>query len=259
MSTMTPQPQPPGGMPPKKKTSPWVWVLVAVVGVFVLFGLLLVAGGLFVFHKAKQAGLDPDLMRRNPALAVTKMLATVNPDVEVLRVDEKRGLITLRDKKTGKTTTVDFEDVKRGKIVFEGEGGEKVTVETSGEGETGTVRLKSSEGVVEFGKEVGKTPDWVPSYPGSKPEGTFSARGEQGESGTFHFTTSDTPAKVIAFYDGALKRGGMKVSSSSYQEDGKIAGGMVSGTDEATDRSVTVLVGSQEGGASVNVTFGKNQ
>jgi hypothetical protein len=55
----------------KRGTSPIVWVLVIVLGLFV-FGILAVVGtGFFVFHKARQAGLDPELLRRNPGLAVS--------------------------------------------------------------------------------------------------------------------------------------------------------------------------------------------
>ena len=60
---------PPAPQPaPKKKISPIVWILGGC-GVFVVLAILVViAGGLFVFNKAKQAGLDPELMRKNPAL-----------------------------------------------------------------------------------------------------------------------------------------------------------------------------------------------
>src|SRR5947209_7107826 len=58
--------------PVKRKTSPLVWVLVIVLGLFVLGGVITAAAGYFVYHKVRQAGLDPDLIQRNPGLAVGK-------------------------------------------------------------------------------------------------------------------------------------------------------------------------------------------
>ena len=107
--------------PPRKKTSPLVWVLVGLLGLFLLVGIGVVAGGFFLVHKAKQAGLDPSLWEKNPGLAATKMITAMNPDVQVLKTDEDKGLITLRDKKTGKVYTMDFEAVKEGRIKFQEE------------------------------------------------------------------------------------------------------------------------------------------
>src|SRR5450759_1653720 len=90
-----PAPAPPGGPgamypPPPKKTSPIVWVLVGL-GAFLLLVVIAVAGaGFFLVHKVKQAGLDPELMRRNPGLATVKMMAALNPNIEVLSVNENR-------------------------------------------------------------------------------------------------------------------------------------------------------------------------
>src|SRR5512146_2968366 len=63
-----------------RKTSPIVWILGGLAAVFLLCVGLVVIGGIFVVHKAKQAGLDPSLWQRNPGLAATKMLAAAHPD-----------------------------------------------------------------------------------------------------------------------------------------------------------------------------------
>ena len=34
---------------------------------------------MFVVNKAKQAGLDPDLIKKNPALAAAKLAVAANP------------------------------------------------------------------------------------------------------------------------------------------------------------------------------------
>ena len=91
-----------------KKTSPIVWILLGVVGFFVLIGFAVMAGLGFLAHKVAQ----------NPALAITKLATAANPDIQVLSTDEGANTVTLRDKRTGETVTMNFDDVKKGKIVF---------------------------------------------------------------------------------------------------------------------------------------------
>jgi hypothetical protein len=251
MSANYPNPYP-GQFPPKKKTNPWVWVAVGVGAFLMIMVLVIVAGGFFVWYKVRQAGLDPELMQRNPALAVAKIVAATNPNVEVLGVDEKKGVIRVREKSSGKIMTMNFEDAKQGKFVFQEEGKEAVTVESAGEGE---VKVRSDQGAMTFRQGAGKTPDWAPAYPGASVEGSVSMQGGEGEGGSFHFTTKDPADKVIAFYEAALKNAGMKVTSNSTREGGAVSGGMVMGEDQAKERNVTVTIGAGDQGTAVNVVF----
>jgi hypothetical protein len=74
-------------------------------------------------------------------MAIAKILTATNPDVEVLSTDEDRNTITIRDKKTRETVTVNFDDVKKGKIVFKGTGRKPLC----GDGATATAgRSKSA-------------------------------------------------------------------------------------------------------------------
>src|SRR6266700_1879214 len=78
MSPPPPGPPPaPGVAPIARGTSPIVWVLAIVLGLFVLGFIGVVGTGLFVVHKARQAGLDPALMSRNPGLAMAKLITAV--------------------------------------------------------------------------------------------------------------------------------------------------------------------------------------
>jgi hypothetical protein len=261
-SYQNPNPQaggvPPYGAPAPKKTSPWIFVLIGCVGLIVIVTLILVAGGWFVFTKARQAGLDPELMRRNPEIAVAKMLAAINPDVEVVSVDERAGRITLRDKKTGKTVTMDLDEVKRGRIVFESEGGEKTTIESSGEGEQGSVRVQSPEGTVEYGAgTAADVPGWVPRYPGSTPKGVTSTDTPEARGGAVSFTIAASAAEVIKFYAGELERAGFKVRT--VQHSGEETGGMVNAQSAGGARTVMVMVGPGDGGVTVAVSFSEKK
>src|SRR5882762_7022845 len=161
-------PVPPVSAAAPQKTSAVVWIIGGCGGLVVLAALV---GGItmyYVAHKVKQAA-------HNPALAVTRLLAAATPDVDVVSTDEDKGTITVRDKKTGKTMTMNFADAQKGKFVFE-QDGQKVQMEAHGEGDKGSFEVKSSEGSMKFQAGAGseKLPDWLPAYPGSAPQGAFS-------------------------------------------------------------------------------------
>jgi hypothetical protein len=239
VSPQVSQPGPVAMAPVTRKTSPIVWVLVAVVGIFVLGAIAVLGAGYFVVSKARQAGLDPELMRRNPGMAVGKLMAAVNPDVEVVNTDEGAGTITVRDKKTGKVVTMSFDQARSGKFKFSA---------TGDDGKTATM---------EFGAAAGKLPSWVPDYPGAKVEGTFAAKGsdgtDKGEGGIFAFTTQDSPSKVMSFYQDKCKEAGMKINMTTTTTEG----GMIVAADEAEKHSLSIIVGGGSGGGtSVSVTYG---
>lgn len=236
-ATFAPTPAAPIPGAAKGKTSPLVWILAAVVGVFVLVGILFVGAGLFVANKVKNAGFDSALAQKNPALAAAKVMASLNPEVEVVKVDEERGLLTIKDKKTGKVITINAEDVKHGKLTFSDES----TNEKFSFGGDGSVKL----------------PEWLPSYPGSKPEGTFSASGSGSEGGMAHFKTNDSGSKVLSYYQEALKSAGFKISSTFSGDSGNSNGGVLTAEDNGNRRTVMVTVTSAGGeGTDVALTYG---
>ena len=228
----------PAGTPPRRKTSPVVWILVAFLGLVVLAGVVTMAGGLFLVHKAGQAGVDLDLLRRNPGLAVSKIIAVANPNVEVLNTNDGAGTITVRDKKTGKVVTVTFDEARKGHFRFETEGDD------------------GKSAAVEFNGSPGKIPADIPVYPGAKVEGTFSVTGDGG-GGTgsafqYTFTTTDSGRMVMSYYHDKLEDSGMKLSLTTHTADG----GMVIAEDDARGETINVIVekGPSEGTTSIRVT-----
>lgn len=227
-----PQAACPGAPAPKKKTHPLAWVLVAIGGVLLLFGLLIIAGGLFLFNKAKQAGFDPDLWAKNPAAAAARMIAAANPDAELVRVDERKGIVVIREKSTGKTFTINFEDVKRGRIVFSDDRGE-------------TVALGGAA----------KLPDWVPVYAGAKPELAAAGEGAERSGGTYQFTTRDSVSAVAGYYKAALEKAGFTINAETAQPG--VA--TVSGDDEAGGRMVNVTLVSEGQETRVHVVYSQSK
>jgi hypothetical protein len=232
----------PMGMPPAapRKTSPVVWIL-AIVGGLVVLGILAVVGlTFFVVHKARQAGLDPELIRRNPGLAVGKMIAAANPDVDVVSTNDSDGTITIRDKKTGKVVTMTFDQVKNGQFKM------------SARGDDGNA-------TVEIGGGADKLPSWVPHYPGSAAQGTFSIKGSagdgSGEGGNFTFTTKDPASKAMSFYQDKAKEMGMKANLTSITDQG----GMIIASDDDSKRTLTVVVAGGSGETTVQVNYAQKK
>jgi hypothetical protein len=221
-------------VPAQRRTSPIVWVLVILLGLFVLGGVTIAGIGFFVVHKVKQAGLDPDLMAHNPGLAISKLVASANPDIQVLNTDDGAGTITVRDRKTGKVTTLTFDQARNGRF--------SVTAQDD----------QGKNATLDFGGSMKAIPGWVPSYPGgSTPKSTFSASAGDGNvSGSFTFTTTDSQDRVLSFYQDKCKELGLKTTNISSP-----GGGSVIGTDDATKRSLLVFVGTGSP-ATVSVTYG---
>jgi len=252
----TPNPQA-GGAPAPKKTSPWIFVLIGCAGLIVFAGLAAMLGGYFIFHKAKEAGLDADLVKEKPGLAMAKIMASINPDVEVVSVDEDNGKITIRDKKTGKTVTVDMDDVKNGHISIQSEDGETATMDVTGKGDNGTVKITSSQGTWEAGENMKlDLPGWVPIYPGGTTQGLVKQTRPNGSTQTFMIKTNDSVDNVIKFYSSKLKAAGFEVTTIQNPGAG---GGMVTAEQSATQRAINVMVGVEDGQTQAAVSVSQGQ
>jgi len=222
-------------MPAQRKTSPLVWILVIILGLFVLGGLGVLGTAMFVVHKAREAGIDSELWHRNPGLAASKMITAFNPNMEVVRINEGDNTITMRDKRNGREFTLTFDDVQRGRFHMRVRG-------DNGAG----------GGSIDIGGDASRLPSWVPQYPGSKPEVAFTGSNEQGEGGTFSFKTPDAPQGVMKFYQDKINDLGMKTNLVANATEG----GTIAATGE-DGRSLNVTVGSNGGGSSVTVIYGR--
>jgi hypothetical protein len=201
----------------------------------------------------KQAGFDSELMKKNPGYASAKMAVTMNPELEIVSSDDDSGTVVVREKKTGKVVTMKFDPKKKAMTIID-ENGKTATMTTSGEGSSANMEIKGPDGTVKIGENTDKAPDWVPVYPGSSPKNTFSATNAGEQTGSYAFVTADPADKLISFYGDALKSGGFAVSNMTSSADGKV-GGMVSGEDKASKRSVVVSFGTEADGTHVNVTY----
>ena len=279
-STPAATPQPPSGSPPTTPPAKgsgakvFLWILGGCATITVL-GILVVTGLVWYgVHKAKQAGLDPDLMKKNPVLAIAKLSVATNPDTEMVSSDDSSGTIVVRDKKTGKVSTMKVDPDKKTMTVTD-ENGKTVTMKldpnnnrlvvTDDKGKTATItadtqagnlEVKGPDGTLKMGANAGTAPSWVPVYPGVTPQNNFSASssstGEQ--TGSYSFATKDAVDKVLAYYESNLKSAGFKTSSTTNNTNGKLSG-LVSATGDSDKRTVVATAVGEDDGTKVNVTF----
>jgi hypothetical protein len=228
------------------KTGVLVWVLAGCGGLVVIVALIFGV----IAYKARQFVSSA---HRNPAYATARLLVAANPDIEIVSTDEDRGTMTVHNKKTGETLTINLQDAAKGKFVFE-QNGKKAEINAHADGDKGSFEIKSSEGSMKFGTD-GKTPDWLPSYPGSTQKGVFSSQTPKGLAGSYGFTTNDSIDQVSRYYEDALKKAGLAVTTNSVQQNGATGMGIVSGEDTATKRKAVVTATPSQGATAVSVTF----
>jgi VCBS repeat-containing protein len=234
-------PQNPGA--PAKKTNPLVWILGGVAVLMCGVMLTCAVGGYIAYRAVKNAGFDPDLMQRNPGLAMTKMAAALYPNLEVVSTNERTGKITMREKSTGKTMAFKFDPDKK-TLVMSDEDGKEVKISASGNGANGSLTVETADGAVKYGAGSAQAPSWVPVYPGTSLTGTFSAEAKDGAQNSFTFKTKDPASQVVAFYQEQLKSGGFTVTQVTTDQ-----GGLITGETADKRRTVTVTVGSSAEGA----------
>ncbi|HXF40244.1 MAG TPA: biopolymer transporter ExbD [Blastocatellia bacterium] len=279
--------------PPPKKSMALVWVLVTLV----VMTVIAMSVGRYIFRKQMvDFGIDPDLMQKNPALAVAKAMVARNPDVyELVSVDDEKRLITIRNKQTGTTNTINMDDdpvvmswieanpndgefyIGRDKIaqadiptrfknlLKNNPDPDKVVYIKSGKlVKYGTV-VSVADAIRDAGfdrvgvvAEKGASPrllDWFPSYPNATVGVTQSSAGKDGESGIFDFSTNDSIETVVKFYEDKLKKEGLKVSTNTVQQSGVIRMGSLACEDAGNKRAAFLSAILEQGHTKIIVVI----
>lgn len=236
MSTVPPS-MPQSDVPPQpaaKKTSPLVWILAGIGIIVVLATITCGVGAFFIGRAVKNAGFDSGLMKKNPGLAMTKMVTAMNPDLTVVSTNDSAGTVTVREKSTGKTVTYKFDPDKKSLVIIGSDGAE----------------MKIGSGAA-----ATPMPAWAPVYPGSSPEGSYSVQSSEGNSGTFTFKTPDAASKVTSYYQDQLRAAGFNVTLVSSGDQG----GMLSAEDADKKRTIIVTAGASNGTTTGSVTVNEKK
>jgi len=235
----------------KKGMGPLGWIAIGC-GVIILCGLIFLAvGGYFASRFAHR-------LAKNPGMFAAQVLARTNPDLEIVSQDESAGTITVKNKKTGETATVNMSDLKNGKFSMKTDKGASMTIDGNAK-DGGVIKVtddKGNQSVMSAGAGAPKNlPSWVPNYPGATSQGTFDTNNDKEHAGAFTVSTKDPVSQVIGWYETQLKSGGFKVEKTTYNANGK-DGGTVSAKSDDDKHTVNVAVGADDnGGTTAMVTF----
>lgn len=215
-----------------------VWILIGVAGFMIIAGVSVIGTGIYLAKRV----ID------NPIEAAASVISASNPDVEVVSKNPEKGLITFREKSTGKTVTLDLEQIRRGKLSFTSDDKE-VHVEAG----AGGIRVKSSDGeTAVIGGGPVSLPSWMPAYPGAEMRGTLSATKDDKQSAVVGFRTTDSSRKVIDFYTEALKKNGFSVEMETVVSDSTA---VLKARSDAPRRSATVTVTANGGETNAALIF----
>lgn len=240
----------PGGAPKKKGLPPLAWVGIGC-GVIALIGLVLVlAGGLWVGSKVKEAA-------DNPEMATAKTIVRLNPELELVESDDDEGTLTVRNTRTGEVLTVDVSEVREGRFSFRDEEGQETSIgmEEDEEGQGAfTVRDREGNETLRIGAGGEEdVPAWVPRYPGVRVEGTMSSRRAGKTEGAFTFETTDSVDDVVAWYVEELEDLGLSESGRSDHQAG--GGRLVNLTYQGEGRTLNAMVTSDGGETNTVVSY----
>ncbi len=227
-----------------KKSNVLLWVLG---GIAVLIFLVIASvgiGGYVIYSRVKSAGVDQELMKKNPALAMAKLATAMNPDVEVVSTDENAGEIVVREKSTGKEVRMRFDRERQTLVVIDDQGKEtKVKVDRG-------VEVATQEGRTSIGAGT-RPPAWVPAYPGSAPDGAVN-QDERGEiKSVFSYSANADAKKVTQYYRDTLSAEGYREEKT---DSGVSPGEYLMMRNDSKDRSVAVTAFGTGGGSRVVVT-----
>lgn len=235
-------------VPEKKGLSPWAWLAIGCAGILVLSGVAFTVAGYFLWGKAKDLAQQ---IEEDPVAATSQLIAAANPEIELVEADQDDRVVTFRNTRTGEEFTFDYDDIEEGRFTFTSDGEmAEIQVDTEGE-EAGSLTITTDEGETTYGAGTSEQPDWVPVYPGTDPEGTYSSETPEMRAGAYSFETGDDVDDVLSLYGSELESAGFTIQNRTTTPTGAL---LVAGTsDEA--RTVTVTASVNDGRVEVMVNF----
>jgi hypothetical protein len=238
------------GQETPKRTHPLVWVAVGCAGVIMLGAFVLVVGSYFVFNAVKDVAEE---VEDQPVVAAARLIAATNPEIELIEADEENRVVVFRNTKTDEEYTIDFEDIEEGKFSFFSDD-ESFTLELdSDEDDSGTLTITTEDGTTRFGAgaHIGDIPSWVPVYPGTTPEGTYSSESPEGRSGAYTIETEDELDLVVDFYISELEEQGLEIVNQARSKEGAFL------TAQSPDDDLTMNLGAsiENGKTKVVINF----
>ncbi|HVR10471.1 MAG TPA: hypothetical protein VMW75_20665 [Thermoanaerobaculia bacterium] len=249
--TVQSPPQPGAPPPPKKGIGPLGWIGIGC-GVIVIIGFVIM-GVFFYLIKTKVA--DP--LRKNPGMVLAKGIVAANPDLELVSSDDAAQTLTVHNRKTNETVTLNLDDVKNGRFKLSSDGKGTASVDINQQG----IAIKSKD---EKGQEATfvagagapkDLPAWLPAYPGATVAGGLSSKSGEASSQIFSLTTADGVDRVIAFYSDQLKNNGLTVlQPTTLAVGGQTSMSTLTADSPDRKRHVQIVAQSVNGKSQVSIT-----
>jgi len=239
-------PAAPGAPPAKKGMSPIAWIGIGCLGL-----LLIAAVSCGVLYYMGKRALS------NPGMTAAKMAVRMNPDLELVDSDDAHSTLTVKNKKTGETVTINADDIKNGKLSVKTDKGTATFDSSSGQGvNIQATDEKGQKTTTTFGGQGApqNLPSWLPVYPGGTVQGTYDTTNADGRTAAFTVTTPDASTKVIDYYEAQLKSAGLPAEKSTYTTNGQ-TGGTVTGKSADDKREASVMVSTTNGNTQAVITF----
>lgn len=272
MSTSDQPPAAPAPAPvPAKKSNTLVIVLCVILGLFLLILASCVGTCIYVGKKAKDYS---EASEKHPQVAALALAVAITPGIEVVSKDLEAGTIVLKNKKTGEVVNLDAKDFSQEKVasvieqMIQGKGlnvkAERDASANATDAESGAVEKSdavSDEASLNAAQTeaanatVRKFRSDFPLYTSGGATTVDASHGLfAGISSSQHvFVTTDSPTKVMGFYDAKLVASGFSAvaSENGTSDDGATVsrvyqkGGM--------SNTFNIAVGIEEGKTRVEV------
>ncbi len=124
---------PPVGQPPAKKGLSGLAIAGIGCGIIILVAIIAIFGlGMWGISKVKEVAGDD--WQKNPVKAGMMIALKMNPNIEIVSTDDAKGEVTIKDKKSGETITMSYEDAAKGKIQIKNSKGEVIDLNPAGGG-----------------------------------------------------------------------------------------------------------------------------
>ncbi len=219
-----------GQFPPAapKKRRTLFWVLGGCLGLILIVIIIVAVSGIYFVRKT---GFDPALAAKSPAQAAANMMTKLDPNLEIVSVDESTGAIRMLEKNTGRIMRMDIKGGRKSPFVYEDEMKTAPPLATNAD-----------------------PPAWLPLYPGRKSGATMDLFMD-GKSGSGNFETNDSAEKAASFYEGFFKKEGFTVKKSVIPAPGKGETILVAAEDISGKRKAHVTAEHSKGLTRVMVGF----
>lgn len=239
-----PAPPQPAPQAEKKGLSPLAWIGIGCLVLLLLAALTTATCSYFVGKKVKDVAGDLDF-EENPVRASAEMMVRLNPELELVEVDDEEGKMTIRNKRTDEVVTLSFGDIAEGRWGWETEEGE-VTFDIQQGEEGGIVTVTTDEGETTYGSASSgrEPPEWLPRYPAATNESLgFTTESDAEVAGIWTMETADAIDRVADFYQSQLEDNGFVVEVQTASGPmGSLA--IITAEDDAKGRSLNLTVSS---------------